>query len=284
VEGSTNNPTTATEVALLGAELSTARTRRNLPAALISVVVPGAGHVYVGLHRKGIILLALLASLLVGFWPLRLLHTYVGFCLLYGGWIATFVYAPSSALIARGASSSKPASKWWLALFVPLSLIAAELVGIAVTRASGFRSFEVPSVSMERTIQKGDRIVADVWYYKSRIPEHDDVIIFKNKGSFIVKRVIAVGGDIIVGRSGVVSLNGKVLNEPFVEHQGASAEPWLNDFGPVTVSSDKFFVMGDNRDISLDSRSPEVGLVDKSSIVGKTLYIFASSRQGKKIQ
>jgi signal peptidase I len=283
VEESTNNSTMASDVDLLCAEPSTDRTKRNLPAALMSLVVPGAGHLYLGLHRKGRVLLALLAGLLLGFWPLRLLHSYLGFCLLYGCWIAMYVYAPSSALIARGAPSSRPASKWWLALFLPLSLVSAELLGIAVTRASGFRSFEVPSTSMERTIQKGDRIVADVRYYNSRIPERDDVVIFKNRGNFVVKRVIAVGGDTIIGRDGSVLLNGQTLNEPFVEH-GGSAEAWLRDFGPVTVSNDKFFVMGDNRGVSLDSRSPEIGLVDKSAIVGKTLYIFASGRQGKKIQ
>lgn len=239
---------------------------------------------YLGLRQKGVVLLALLAALLIGFLPLRLLHFYFGFCLLYCGWLAIYVYAPISALLTRVEFSSKPTSKSWLILFVPLSLVAAELLGVAVTHASGFRSFEVPSTSMERTIQKGDHIVADMWYYNSRPPERQDVIIFKNRGSFIVKRVIAVAGDTVVGRNGLVVLNGQTLDEPFVEYQEVPSQPWLNTFGPVTVSSDKFFVMGDNRNTSLDSRSPEIGLIDKKSIVGKTLYIFSSSRQGKKIQ
>jgi signal peptidase I len=265
-------------------ELTELRSRSNLQAALLSLIVPGTGHLYLGRRHRAIVVLALLAALLIGFWPLRLLHSYFGFCLLYGGWIAVYVYAPLSALIARGVTLSKPASKWWLTLLVPLSLLAAELLGIGVTRASGFRSFEVPSTSMERTIQKGDRIVADVWYYKSRSPERDEVIIFKRKDTFFVKRVIAVGGDNISGRDRSVLLNGQILDEPFVEHRESLTASSSNTFGPVTVPRDKFFVMGDNRDDSLDSRSPSFGLVDKSSIVGKTLYIFASGRQGTKIQ
>jgi signal peptidase I len=259
-------------------------TKRSLLAALLSALVPGSGHIYLGLHRKGTVLLALLVALLIGFWPLRLLHFYFGFCLLYGGWIVLYVYSPVSALIARGRSVSKAPSKWWLVLFVPLSLVVLDLAGIAVTRASGFRSFEVPSTSMERTIQAGDRIVADVWYYNSKAPKREDIVIFRNKCLFIVKRVIAVGGDTIIGKDGLVVLNGQALDEPFVEHRGLSSPFWLNTFGPITVSSDKYFVMGDNRDISLDSRSPEVGLLDKRSVVGKALYVVSSTRQGTKIQ
>ncbi len=269
---------------LLSTEQTTGGAKRSLFSAFLSAVVPGTGHIYLGVRRKGIVLLALLAVLLIGFWPLRLLRFYFGFCLLYSGWIALYVYAPWSALVTPLESSSKPTSRLWLLLIIPLSLVASDVLGIAVTRTSGFRSFEVPSTSMERTIQRGDRIVADIWYYKSRSPERGDVIIFNNKGSFIIKRVIAVPGDTIVGRAQSIVLNGQTLDEPFVEHRGSSFQAWMNTFGPVTVLSDKYFVMGDNRDISLDSRSPEIGLVDRRSIVGKTLYVFSSSRQGKKIR
>jgi signal peptidase I len=198
--------------------------------------------------------------------------------------IFLYLYSPLSAFVARGVQPTKPATKWWLILFVPLSLMAADLLGLAATRASGFRSFVVPSTSMERTIQKGDRIVADMWYYDSRKPQRDDVIIFMNRNLFVVKRVIAIAGDTIVGRDGLIFLNGQTLDEPFVEHKGLAGAAWLNTFGPVTVPTDKYFVMGDNRDVSLDSRSPEIGLVDMKSIAGKTLYIFVSGRQGKKVQ
>jgi signal peptidase I len=284
VEESTSNTTFASTRESLPAEPQALRQKSNLVAALLSTVAPGSGQIYLGDRRKGTVLLLLLAAIVVGFWPLRLLHSYVGFCLLYCGWITIFLYAPLSSLVARGEAVTKPSSKRWITLFFPLSLITAQLLGMAITRASGFRSFEVPSESMERTIWRGDRIVADFWYYDSRTPERDDVIVFKSKDTFFVKRVIAVGGDTISGKDGFVSLNGQTLVEPFVEHRESHTTSLSNTFGPITVPRDKFFVMGDNRDVSLDSRYPSFGLVDKSSILGKTLYIFASSRQGKKIQ
>jgi signal peptidase I len=283
VEESTHTGTFGGTGDLFPAEPKSLGTKRNLPAALLSTVLPGSGQIYLGDRRKGIALLVLLAAVLVGFWPLRLLRTYPGFCVLYCCWTAIFVYAPLSALVSRG-PATKPTSKLWLILFVPLSLVVTQLFGSAVTRASGFRSFQVPSTSMERTIQRGDYIVADSWYYSTRAPQRDDAIIFKSNGTFFVKRVIAVAGDTIEGSDGSVRLNGQRLDEPFVVHESSPIDTRSNTFGPITVPRDKFFVMGDNRDMSLDSRYPEFGLVDGGSIVGTTLYIFASGRSGKKIQ
>jgi signal peptidase I len=284
VEESTHTGTFGGTGDVLPAEPKSLGTKRNLPAALLSTVLPGSGQIYLGDRRKGIALLVLLGAVLMGFWPLRLLRTYPGFCVLYCCWIAIFIYAPLSALVARGEPATTPTSKLWLILFVPLSLVVTELFSVAITRASGFRSFQVPSTSMERTIQRGDYIVADFWSYRARAPQRDDVIIFKRNGTFFVKRVIAVGGDTIEGSDGAVRLNGQRLDEPFVVHESSPIDARSNTFGPITVPRDKFFVMGDNRDMSLDSRYPEFGLVDRGSIVGTTLYVFASGRLGKKIQ
>jgi signal peptidase I len=94
--------------------------------------------------------------------------------------------------------------------------------------------------------------------------------------------VIAVGGDSIEATNQVIYVNGRKLDEPYVEHIGEAPE-WANTFGPVYVPTGNFFVMGDNRDYSLDSRSEEYGLVDQRSIVGKPLYTFDSDRTGQSI-
>lgn len=225
--------------------------------------------------------------LLSGFWPLRLLRFYAGFVVLYGGWIALFLYAACSAQYARDPITGKRPSHWYFAITLPMAFLSLSLTGRGITRASGFRSFSIPSTSMEQTLRRGDRVVADMWYYESHQPRRPDVIVFTNAGTFFAKRIIATGRETIEGKDEQVLVNGDPLNEPYVEHQGLPNlpdTPWMNSFGPLTVPAGKFFVMGDNRDVSLDSRSPEFGLVDQSSIAGKVLYIFATDREGKVIQ
>jgi len=140
---------------------------------------------------------------------------------------------------------------------------------------------------MERTIQRGDSLVADMWYYRSRSPVRSDVIVFIHQGIFYTKRVIAVGGDTVDGKDNVIYLNGELIEEGYVEHRESgnpSGYEWMSSFGPSTIPSGKFFVMGDNRDVSLDSRSPDFGLIDQSAIVGKVLYVYGSDRMGMRIR
>jgi signal peptidase I len=263
---------------------SSGNTKRHLIAALFSAVVPGVGQLFLGQRRKGLILLLVLGVVFIGFWPARLLRFYAGFVLLYCGWIILYLYSACNAQLARNRQTGVRASKWWLVAVIPIATVSLSLLGQAVTRASGFRSFTVPSPSMERTILKGDPIVADMWYYQSRPPVRQDVIVFKKEGTFFIKRVIAVGDDIIQGTHGNVFVNGQTISEPYVQHSSHSAPDWTMNFGPIKVANGKYFVMGDNRDVSLDSRSSQFGLVDKSLVVGKPLYVFGSDRPGQTVR
>ncbi len=140
----------------------------------------------------------------------------------------------------------------------------------------------MPSTSMERTILQGDHVVADMRYYQSRRPERRDLIVFLKEHTFFIKRVVAVGGDTIQGNDGVIFLLGKKQDESYMEHRRTGGPEWLRNFGPIVVPNGKVFVMGDNRDVSLDSRSAAFGLVDDTFIVGKPLYIFGSDRDGSR--
>jgi signal peptidase I len=255
---------------------------RPLLGALISALVPGVGQFLSGQRRKGAILLVLLAVLLFCFWPLRLLRFYGGLLAVFWGWIGLYFYAVCTAGWARRLPGSARPSKWWLALVLPTTLLTMSLIGAGVTRLSGFRSFLVPSSSMEKTIREGDRIIADMNYYRSRNPGKQDVIMFKREDIFFIKRVIGTPGDSVSAKEGVIYVNGEPLDEAYVQHIGEPPE-WANDFGPETIPDGKYFVMGDNRDVSLDSRSPDFGLVPASSVVGKPLYVFGSERDGKPV-
>jgi len=260
------------------------KTRRRLLAALFSAIVPGAGQLFLGQRRKSITLFLLFAALLICFWPLRLPRFYVSFILLCWGWIVLYVYAACSALIGRNRETEIRPSIWWLIAIVPATFLILGFSGAAVARAAGFRSFSIPSPSMENTVLKGDQIVADMHYYRSRSPERQDVIIFARDGTFFVKRVIATGGDTIQGNGGAVFVDGQTIIEPYVQHTARNPPNWMVNFGPVTVGNGEYFVMGDNRDVSLDSRWQTFGLVNKDSVAGKPIYILGSSRLGKHVQ
>jgi signal peptidase I len=89
------------------------------------------------------------------------------------------------------------------------------------------------------------------------------------------------------GRDRQVFLNGHLLDEPFADHpRGGGNVPGQDNFGPITISSGKYFVMGDNRDASRDSRMPDFGLVSQDAVVGRPLYICFGqpwSRNGAKL-
>lgn len=255
---------------------------RRVAIGSISAAIPGVGHLLLGQRKKATALLILLVLLLLAFWPFRVLQYYAGFVGLFGSWIVLGVYASCSAFLSEDNLESGRPSTRWLLLLAPAALVILSLTGAAVTRLTGFRSFQIPSTGMEPTIRQGDRIVADMRYYGSRLPNRLDTILFEKGDIFYIKRVIAVGGDLIEGKDRVIYVNGEELDEPYIQHV-AEAPEWANTFGPVSVPPGKFFVMGDNRDYSLDSRSEDYGLVDQRFVVGKPLYVFASDRTGQLI-
>lgn len=133
---------------------------------------------------------------------------------------------------------------------------------------------------MEPTIMLRERIFVDMHYYHEHQERRGDVVIVRRRldlsaDVLVVKRIIAIGGDTIEGKDQQVFLNGQILSEPFVRHKfPVRTDPELDAFGPVAVPNGRFFVMGDNRDISLDSRTPDFGLVGAKSIVGRALYAY----------
>lgn len=193
----------------------------------------------------------------------------------------------------------KPYQRWWNYL-----LFAAVLYGlpdgygnIIPTR---IMSFQIPSESMVPTLLVGDRLVADGWAFWGKDPKRGEVIVFdfppEPKTKF-VKRVIGIPGDEVALRQGELYLNGKIVpqtrtsraniteagwesvefleNIDGVEHPIYRVQP-LNtaSYGPVTVPADQFFVMGDNRDRSNDSRF--WGFVPRKNILARMSYIYFS--------
>ncbi|HEX7287494.1 MAG TPA: signal peptidase I [Candidatus Angelobacter sp.] len=243
-----------------------------LAAALLTVLVPGAGHLISARRRRGILLIVFFAVLFALYWPLRLPQYQLATLLLILYGLVLCTIAAFDVVYAKRPGWMRP-SRRWIPLVLLLAALALWIHSNLWLRVAGFGLFAVPSRSMEKTIVEGDRLIVDLRYYQSREPAPGDIIIFRKNGLFIAKRVIAVGGNTIEGRDGEVLINGQKLIEPYVLREGnASVE--LDNFGPVAVPTGKLFVMGDNRNISLDSRMGDYGPIERKDVSGRPLYVL----------
>jgi signal peptidase I len=159
-------------------------------------------------------------------------------------------------------------------LFLTISVVL-----LSWSACSQERRFTTPNSSMEPTVSEGEKFVVDTTAFRDHIPSRGDVIAFHHNGLIMLKRVVAISGDTVAGKDFEILLNGKVLNERYIQHREKSripADHFLNTFPRVVVPEHEFFVMGDNRDVSDDSRDPTFGTIALSDIIGKAISIVKS--------
>ena len=150
-----------------------------------------------------------------------------------------------------------------------LSTVSALVIVAAIAVLVSMLALPVLQVvgeSMTPSIYEGEIVVAP----KGTAFQKGDVIAFYYNNKILVKRVIAQAGDWVdVAEDGTVSVNGEVLDEPYVQNKA---------FGecdielPYQVPEDRVFVMGDHRDVSVDSRSSTIGCIAEEQIVGKIVF------------
>jgi signal peptidase I len=124
--------------------------------------------------------------------------------------------------------------------------------------------------SMSQTLSDNDLLVASKISYKIHDPQRGDIIVFKppnGDNRDFIKRVIALPGDKIRVTNSVVYINGQVLHEPYLPEKWTYNNNWPADGQDKLVPADQYFVMGDNRNHSSDSRS--FGFVERDAILGK---------------
>ena len=128
---------------------------------------------------------------------------------------------------------------------------------------------KVSGHSMEPTLQDGDNLIVDKVTYRFRDPERYEIIVFPYKyaeNTFYIKRIIGMPGETVQVIDGYVYINGDKLEESFDLIDESKKEITAE---PITLGEDEYFVMGDNRNHSSDSRDSSVGVLKKSDFVGR---------------
>ncbi|MFZ0321253.1 MAG: signal peptidase I [Candidatus Sulfotelmatobacter sp.] len=248
------------------------RKKRRILAALFSSFIPGLGHFLLNQRHKAATLLTTSFLILLVIVQFRLPAFRIAWPLIGWAWFGFALYAGCGALQSRSYPASKP-SKWWLLAVLIVALVSDGLLLRTTASVAGFARFGINGSAMEPTIKRGDQVMTDLRYYRSRAPGRGEILMIRQDGDVYCRRIVGESGDTILVKDGLVFLNGSHLDESYVQHVGNPA-PSLDNFGPIVVPDGKYFVMGDNRDVSRDSRLQEFGFVDKESILGRTLYLF----------
>ena len=123
--------------------------------------------------------------------------------------------------------------------------------------------------SMNATLEDGDNLIVDKISYRFSDPDRFDIIVFPyryQEKTYYIKRIIGMPGETVQVKEGEIYINGEVLEENYgkeeMKYSGIASDP-------ITLGEDEYFVLGDNRNNSSDSRDPSVGNIEKDQIIGR---------------
>ena len=158
----------------------------------------------------------------------------------------------------------------------PLRELLGMLIYIGIVLAVTFliitfvgQRTHVSGESMENTLDDGDQLIVDKITYRFQDPERFVIIVFPfhyKENTYYIKRIIGLPGETVQIADGAIYIDGEVLQESYgrevMQDPGIAAEP-------ITLGEDEYFVLGDNRNQSSDSRDPSVGLIHRDEIIGR---------------
>lgn len=148
-------------------------------------------------------------------------------------------------------------------------LLVVLLITYLIVNFIGQRT-EVVGSSMESTLSDGDNLIVDKITYRFKDPERYDIIVFPfqyAKNTYYIKRIIGLPGETVrIDDDGIIYINGKELTE--FHGKEIIADPGIAR-NEITLGKDEYFVLGDNRNNSTDSRDPSVGNIRQKDILGR---------------
>jgi signal peptidase I len=175
---------------------------------------------------------------------------------------------------------SRPRRRRWRALAETAILILVAVLLAGLLRTFAFQTFWIPSSSMVPTLGVYDRILVQKAFFTWHDVREGDIVVFSqppldhcggSQGGDLVKRVIALPGQTIYSSDSRIYVNGRLLSEPYLPHEDPLGPPIpdASSRHPYRVPPGEFYMLGDNRAISCDSRY--WGPIEGSSIVGKVV-------------
>ena len=282
-------------------------------AAALSLIMPGLGQVYVGALPQGLVWmffcgLAVVVGLVFLSFPSANSWTMgcaAGLCGV-AIWIAAAVDSRRLALRCKSDYELKDYNRWYVYLLLLLIGTGGCLAYALHVREQLVQPFVIPTASMYPSILPKDRLIAVKNTYRTVDPKRGDIVLFvypDDRRIYYIKRVVALAGDTVEVKSGNLYINGAELargaigpatlpsgntiptGEIFYENNNGAkyrifsskAKP-AADFGPITIPKYDCFVMGDNRNESLDSRN--FGSIAVTSLKGKFEYRYWPIRGG----
>ncbi len=290
----------------------TVKSRRPVVAALLSLVLPGLGQLYNGMPRRAaffyavsivgyLALIALTTSPAIQSGTTFMLAA--GLMILGLLFLLFAVFDAYAGARRTGELALRRYNRWYV-----YALLAA--VGAGLNVAVDFtpiraKSYSLPAQSMAPTLMAGDRIAVAARAYDSQEPTRGDIVVFEladGSGAIYVKRLVGLPGDSIQVSDGILHINGvaserrplpapddastgagSVTSTPYVETfpdgrphliQEASDFSRSDNTREYRIPADHYFMMGDNRDNSTDSRFPRVGFIPRENLRGRVLYIW----------
>ena len=253
-------------------------------AVLLSVFGFGLGYVYVGRMRLAFVYFgALLGVFAVAGWTRLVLHPVAVYALAVVALSITLFVLIHCAMLAisnRSAAAKTYNRGWVYVVWIIASMVLAEVMLQSRASIFGYEPFHVPATSMAPTIKQGDFLMTDTWRYDRSAPDIGELVVFglpTDPRIKYVKRVVGLPGDSIEIRDDILYRNGEAIDEPYIlVSPGGSTG--MSNFGPVVTPDDHFFMLGDNRHRSRDSRF--IGAISRSLLHGRVEHRWFAYNDG----
>jgi signal peptidase I len=277
-------------------------------AALLTLPLPGLGHLYAGLPIQALVawLASVLASALVvmsAFWAPRPLNALLVWLIPFVSLVGIAIHAWRQAAKAPRPYALQRYNRWYVYPVFFLLAVPVLFIHRGIIQSKFVEAFRIPSRSMEPTIMAADFLFLDKRSTARRDVTRGTIVVFlsvEEAGLKVIKRVVGLPGDTLSMRSGALLLDGRpdpedyLTEPPGTRHEEAtmrakmktsqvahyigaapdSYDPDLNNWGPLVVPPDSFFLLGDNRDQSYDSRY--WGFLPSNHILGQPLFVYWS--------